>query len=201
MPRKLIVAAIGGGEAAGAEVEEFGMRVALSGAILVTGGRPFAGSLRVTERAQAGSKAAGGLMISVLPNEELNTCVSIVGERRFEVRTTLTRFGRDPITGAAADVIFVFPGDVGTLVELSYASVENRPIVFCGTEEQWHAMHAVRDLKRNELARALDTAVNEYLPGHGRVALEQALNQSLERDDLVLPTIVLDSHLGSQGFQ
>jgi uncharacterized protein (TIGR00725 family) len=144
MSRKWIIAAIGGGEAAGPEVEAFGKLVAQAGAILMTGGIPVPNSPRVTERAQAGCLAAGGLMISVLPNKGRNAICACPGQRRFEVLTGVSKFGRDPITGAAADKVFVFPGEVGTLVELAYAARAKRPILFCGTRAQLNEMGALR---------------------------------------------------------
>ncbi|MGO7807191.1 hypothetical protein ACC778_33525 [Rhizobium ruizarguesonis] len=166
MSRKWIIAAIGGGEAAGPEVEAFGTLVAQVGAILMTGGIPALNSPRVTERAQAGCKAAGGLMISVLPETGRNAIIACHGERRFEVLTNVSKFGRDPITGAAADVIFVFPGEVGTLVELAYASREKRPILFCGTSAQWNEMGALRRTRKAKLREGLETAVREYGPDY-----------------------------------
>lgn len=195
MPRKWILAAIGGGEAAGPEVEAFGKLVARVGAILLTGGIPKPGSTRVTEAAQEACKGAGGLMISVLPKSERNRIVRCSGERRFEVQTNATRYGRDPITGAAADMIFVFNGDVGTLVELAYASREERPTVFCGTEAQWQEMKKVRQDKDAELRNGIKTALREYGPDSNCVELtpdqitqsadqlEQALDRTLQQNN------------------
>ncbi|MGR9134518.1 SLOG cluster 4 domain-containing protein [Rhizobium leguminosarum] len=171
MPRKWIIAAIGGGEAAGPEVQAFGELVVQVGAILMTGGIPALNSSRVTERAQAGCEAAGGLMISVLPNTGRNAIVACHGQRRFEVLTNVSKFGRDPITGAAADMVFVFPGEVGTLVELAYASREKRPILFCGTRAQRNEMGALRRTKEAELREGLKTAVLEYGPDYKCEAL------------------------------
>jgi predicted Rossmann-fold nucleotide-binding protein len=42
----------------------------------------------------------------------------------------LGKYARDPITGSAADVVVVFSGGAGTLVELAFASFQNRPIMF-----------------------------------------------------------------------
>jgi uncharacterized protein (TIGR00725 family) len=198
MPRKWILAAIGGGEAAGPEVEAFGRLVAQAGAILMTGGKPKPDTKRVTERAQAGCEAAGGLMISVLPDQRQNAIVKCPGERRFEVQTDKNRYVRDPITGAAADMIFVFPGESGTLVELAYASREKRPIVFCGTEAQWRNMKSVIDHKVEgpKLRDGIKKALKEYGPDsrltpdqitEGEKELMQALKEILNLNNL--PTI------------
>lgn len=194
MPRKWILAAIGGGEAAGPEVETFGKLVAHVGAILMTGGIPNRGSARVTERAQAGCEAAGGLLISVLPGRDRNAIVPCSNQRRFEVQTKVSKFGRDPITGAAADMIFAFRGDVGTLVELAYASDAGRPIVFCGTEHEWNEMANVSQTRRSDIRAGLKTAVREYGPAsacreltsdritQNATGLEQALDRVLKRN-------------------
>jgi uncharacterized protein (TIGR00725 family) len=194
MHRKLILAAIGGGHAAGPEVEAFGKLVAHVGAILMTGGIPKTDSSRVTERAQAGCRDAGGLMISVLPKKRQNRIVPCPGERRFEVQTNASRYGRDAITGAAADMVFVFRGDVGTLVELAYASKEKRPTVFCGTQVQWQEMKNVRRDRQDEIRDGIETSIREYGPGSSCVKLtpdlvtqaahelEQALDRTLRPD-------------------
>ncbi len=162
----------------------------------MTGGVPNPGSSRVTERAQAGCEAAGGLMISVLPGQERNEIVPCSKKRRFEVRTKVTKYGRDPITGAAADMIFVFPGDVGTLVELAYASKEGRPIVFCGTEAQWKEMDDVRQSERAKIREGIEKAIREYRPDSNCVDLtpaqvtkatdhlEQKLKEALQKNNL-----------------
>jgi uncharacterized protein (TIGR00725 family) len=211
MSRKWILAAIGGGEVAGPEVEAFGKLVAHVGAVLMTGGVPKPGSSRVTERAQAGCEAAGGLMISVLPNRERNEIVPCSKKRRFEVRTKVSRYGRDPITGAAADMIFVFRGDVGTLVELAYASKEKRPIVFCGTEAEWQDMQNVRQSKRADIRKGIETAITEYGPDSNckkltpdeitRAAeqMEQALDRALQQKNLGTIACFLQSVLQAYG--
>lgn len=207
MPRKWILAAIGGGETAGPEVEAFGRLVAHVGAILMTGGVPKQNSSAVTERAQFGCKAAGGLMISVLPNKDPNKIDRCTGERRFEVRTKTSKYGRDPITGAAADMIFVFPGEVGTLVELAYASKAERPIVFCGTEAQWKKMDEVRKDKRTEIREAIQKAISEYRPDSNCADLkrdqvtqaadhlEQKLKEALQKNNLGTTAHFLQSFL------
>lgn len=195
MPRKWILAAIGGGKGGGPEVEAFGRLVAHVGAILMTGGVPRLESPRVTERAQRGCEAAGGLMISVLPDRTENEIVPCPGERRFEVRTRTSNYGRDPITGAAADMTFVFPGEVGTLVELAYASREGRPIVFCGTESQWKDMKSNRQKNSSKIREAIKEAVGKYGPDLERkgprpdevtqkaTQLEHALDQALQQSN------------------
>lgn len=196
MPRKWILAAIGGGETAGPEVEAFGRLVAHVGAILMTGGAPKQNSSAVSERAQFGCEAAGGLMISVLPNKDSNEIVQCPGKRRFEVRTTKGKYARDPITGAAADMIFVFPGEIGTFVELAYASREKRHIVFCGTEVQWNEMKSDRQKNSSAIRKGIEKAVREYGPDYkcgdltsapvtqAAKQLEEELDQTLQKDNL-----------------
>jgi uncharacterized protein (TIGR00725 family) len=195
MSRKLIVAVIGGGESATQEVETFGGLVSQANAILLTGGKPLANTPRVTERALIGCQNANGLMISVLPDQPENKSVPIPGERRFEVHTKLSKYGRDPITGAAADLVFVFPGESGTLVELAYASIEGRPVVFCGTAAQWKVMCELPldEKQRLELDKGVRTAVRTYLPGHTSEQLMVSLGETFKRDDIIKPITDVDA--------
>jgi uncharacterized protein (TIGR00725 family) len=137
MARKLVVAAIGGNhvDKAAELAKQFGEEfTAKRGWILMTGGKPKESESKVKDAALFGCKKAHGLMVSILPKKKGEPgkvhCKPIIGERRVELVTDLTNYGRDPITGAAADIVVVFDGADGTLVELAYAALKNRPIVF-----------------------------------------------------------------------
>jgi len=147
MTRKLVVAAIGGNhvDKAAEFAQQFGEEfTAKQGWILMTGGEPKKSKRKVKDAALFGCKKAGGLMVSILPKNEDQPvsilpknedqpavwCEPLIGERRIELVTDFTSIERDPITGAAADIVVVFEGGDGTLVELAYAALKNRPIVF-----------------------------------------------------------------------
>jgi SLOG cluster4 family len=129
VPRKMIVAAIGGNGMPGVAASALRFGELLSDrAILLTGGEPNDSLPDVKSAALAGSQKTGrGLMISVLtkgkPACELK-------DRRLILQTGLGKYERDPITGSAADVVVVFAGGAGTLVELAYAAFQNCPIIF-----------------------------------------------------------------------
>src|SRR5258705_10783389 len=128
MPRKVIVAAIGGNGLpdVAASALRFG-EVLSNRAILLTGGAPDDRSADVKSAAMAGSQRTGtGLMISVLPKG--SPACELQG-RRLILQTGLGSYERDPITGSAADAVVVFSGGAGTLVELAFAAFQNRPII------------------------------------------------------------------------
>jgi hypothetical protein len=83
--RRLIVAAIGGGNEPGAvpNARTFGRLIALAGPILLTGGIPVEDEGRVSYAALSGCQALGGRMISVLPRQNANVC-ALVDPSRIE---------------------------------------------------------------------------------------------------------------------
>src|SRR5436305_1606082 len=129
--RKPIVAVIGGNS----DVLEILDDVQRLGAslenrfLLLTGGRPAAAPTNVKDAAMNGASARG-LMISVLPKTgKSNPALRLEKkERLLTLQTHLNGAGRDPITGAAADLIVSFHGGAGTLVELAYAASYRRHI-------------------------------------------------------------------------
>jgi uncharacterized protein (TIGR00725 family) len=160
MPRRRIIGVIGGNKLpdVAALASDFGRKVASPGAILLTGGESSGPQNDVKNAAINGCAEEGGLAISVLPNGR-RSCSKIPGQRRGVLQTGLSSFARDPITGAAADVIVVFRGGVGTLVELAYASFEDRPIIFCVS------IGCLKKAQQNddtELRSKLDEAVAGY---------------------------------------
>lgn len=130
MARKIVVAAIGGNGMPDVTPSAFRFGEELSDrAILLTGGMdPPKKDTDVKTAAMFGSQGARGLMISVLP--DLGPACKL--ERRQLILETglVGKYARNPITGSAADVVVVFPGAAGTLVELAYAALQGRPIIF-----------------------------------------------------------------------
>ncbi|MHC2722460.1 SLOG cluster 4 domain-containing protein [Bradyrhizobium diazoefficiens] len=137
MAREPLVAVIGGNDLPdiASSARTLGEELA-SRAILLTGGEPDGSSAHVKNAAMNGCRDAGGLMISVLPDGPRSCLVS---GRRLILRTGLRSLERDPITGAAADVVVVLSGGRGTLVELAYAVSSRTPLVF---------MASLDDIKR-----------------------------------------------------
>jgi uncharacterized protein (TIGR00725 family) len=96
------------------------MEVARRGAVLVTGG--LGG---VMEAASQGAKAGGGLVIGIIPQDEMaeaNTyCDAVVA--------TGLGHARDFLTAYSADAVVVVEGGAGTLIEVAAAYQKKIPIV------------------------------------------------------------------------
>jgi uncharacterized protein (TIGR00725 family) len=133
MPRKWIIGAVGGNgnQTAATLAKNFGTLIRPKIGILLTGGEPN-DNADVKDAALSGCRRARGLMISILAKGTAGVVYNTLDPKRMILLTGQNRWGRDPITGAAADIIVVFDGKAGTLVELAYAAANGRPIVFCG---------------------------------------------------------------------
>jgi hypothetical protein len=113
-----------------------------------------------------------GRCISILPGGQ-PSCHTVVGQRRFILQTAISPFARDPIIGNSGDVIVVFPGEVGTLVELAYAALQNRPIVFCMSRNELKQMKDAIQVK-------LNTKLDEASAVYGLIRTERnELNEKL----------------------
>jgi uncharacterized protein (TIGR00725 family) len=168
MPRRPIVAAIGGNDLPDVArlAWDFGRLAASADVILLTGGDPTGDQRHVKNAAMNGCVQAHGRGISVLPDGE-RSCHLLPGQRRGVLQTGLTTFARDPITGAAADVVVVFRGGIGTLVELAYAALEKRQIVFCNSLEGL----VLRDAA-DEQVPALRCKLDEAVAGYPLIAAD-----------------------------
>ena len=181
MHRKLIVAAIGGKKdrAVAGQARIFGELVARENWILLTGARAKHPSDQVSQAAASGCLAEEGLLISILCDQQENKCVPT--ENGIEVMTRLTNYGRDPITGAAADIVVVFLGEHGTSVEVAYAALKNRPLVFYNCRESLQEfrtknVHSLRDKLKEAVERypLLPTTIQNL-----EAALDYSLKQKL----------------------
>jgi uncharacterized protein (TIGR00725 family) len=130
MARKIIVAAIGGNGMPDVTSSAFRFGEELSDrAILLTGGMdPLKRDTDVKTAAMFGAQGARGLLISVLPKQ--GPACRLQGRQLILETGLVGKYARNPITGSAADVVVVFPGAAGTLVELAYAALQGRPIIF-----------------------------------------------------------------------
>lgn len=123
------------------EAMAIGRFIAEQGHVLITGGRGG-----VMEAASRGAAEAGGLVIGILPGENIdsaNRYCSIV------IPTGLG-FARNAINVLAADAVVAIGGGYGTLSELAYASLYDRPLVCCTFAGGWSAEFA----RSPEAARA-----------------------------------------------
>jgi uncharacterized protein (TIGR00725 family) len=108
---------------------EIGQEIAHSDAILICGGRGG-----VMSAAIKGAYDANGISVGILPagveDEETSPYLTV------KIPTYL-QWGRNPIVVLAADGVIACGGNVGTLSELSYAVLYNRPIVCITSIEGW----------------------------------------------------------------
>lgn len=99
--------------------EEAGRILASLGITVVTGGRSG-----IMEAACKGAKAAGGMTVGILPSDEL----SDANQYCDVVIPTGLSHGRNAITVLAGDCIIAIGGGAGTLSEISFAWMHNKPI-------------------------------------------------------------------------
>ena len=120
---RIMIAVIGDSETENQEelkfAEQVGELIAKKGYILVCGGRGG-----VMEAAARGAKRAGGITVGILPGytkEEANPFIDVV---------ILTGIGwaRNQIVVLSADAVIAIGGRSGTLSEIAYAWMYNKPI-------------------------------------------------------------------------
>lgn len=143
-----------------------GAAITEAGGILLTGGKPSnkVGST-VKDGATCGALDAATVdaparMISILPTPGVNPRTRKtppdshcrVGFRKFSspvkgfwVRTPLSSWERDLITGAVPDVLIALDGNTGTLAEVAFAAFFGVPIFFVDTTTQLRTARESRD--------------------------------------------------------
>lgn len=110
--------------------ERAGAVVANVGAALVTGGRGG-----VMQAAARGCANAGGTVIAVTPYTHMD---DVNGYTHYVIPTGLG-WARNVITAISGDVILVIGGAAGTLSEVAYAWMYDRPIVALSPSGGWAA--------------------------------------------------------------
>ncbi len=108
---------------------EIGKGVARSDSILICGGRGG-----VMEAAVRGVHDANGISIGILPEGADSAEVSPYLTVKI---STYLHWGRNPIVSLSSDGVIACGGGVGTLSELSYAALYNKPIVCIASIEGW----------------------------------------------------------------
>ena len=125
--RDVIIAVIGG-EAASKEEEraafEAGSEIGRRGHVLVCGGR-----MGVMREACRGAREAGGHTIGILPGEDRSEMNEFV---EFPSVTGLG-FARNTIIARTADALVAIGGRYGTLSEVAFALICERPVATVGT--------------------------------------------------------------------
>lgn len=129
--RRPLVAIIGSSEADDTMMqlaEQVGAIVAKLGAGLVTGGRTG-----IMSAASKGCAEAGGTVIAVIPGTDMDEAN---GYAHYVIPTGLG-WARNVITGIAGDVIVVVGGAAGTLSEIAFAWMYDRPIIALSGSGGW----------------------------------------------------------------
>ncbi|MFQ5501250.1 MAG: TIGR00725 family protein [Phycisphaerae bacterium] len=144
--------------------EQAGRLVAKLGFALVTGGRGG-----IMEAASKGCAEAGGTVIAVVPGTSMDEANGYV---RFVIPTGLG-WARNVITGIAGDVVVVIGGAAGTLSEMAYAWMYDRPVLALSASGGWAQKLAdvAIDHRRNDVIINCKTIVE----------LESALIKKLAR--------------------
>lgn len=108
---------------------EIGQEIAHSGSILICGGR---GGVMLA--ATKGAYDAKGISIGILPagveDEELSPYLTV----RIP---TFLHWGRNPLVVLASEGVIACGGNIGTLSELAYAALYDRPIVCITSIPGW----------------------------------------------------------------
>ncbi len=129
MNRRVYVAVVGSGEAAGKlyqQAREVGRLVAERGGVVVCGG--LAG---VMEAAARGATEAGGVAIGILPDEDRRRANPYLS---YSVATGAGQ-ARNLAVVCSADAVVAVGGEYGTLSEIGLALKIGRPVVALGSWE------------------------------------------------------------------
>ena len=124
--------------------EQAGAIIAKLGAALVTGGRDG-----VMSAASRGCAAAGGTVIAVTPHKFMDEVNDFA---HYHIPTGMG-WARNCITGISGDIVLVISGAAGTLSEIAYAWMYDRPIVAMSCCEGWSKRIAglAVDHRRNDV--------------------------------------------------
>jgi hypothetical protein len=120
IPQVAIIGASEADEATLKIAEQAGAVIASLGAALVTGGRGG-----VMAAASKGCAKAGGTVIAVTPHTQMD---EVNDYAHYHIPTGMG-WARNAITGIAGDVVLVIGGAAGTLSEIAYAWMHDRPII------------------------------------------------------------------------
>lgn len=123
------ISVIGGHEAdeqASRLALEVGREIGARGHVLICGGRT--GVMREVCR---GAKETGGLTVGILPGEDLGD----VNEFVDIPLPTGIGYARNVLVARAGEAVIAIDGSVGTLSEIAFALISNRPVVGLGTWE------------------------------------------------------------------
>lgn len=131
MSRKICISVIGGGNHEGdlnAEMVKIakavGREVALRGAVLVCGG--LGG---VMSAAAKGAKEGGGITVGLLPGENSDSANPYID---ISLPTGMGH-ARNVLVAYSGDAVIAINGSLGTLSEISFALMKEKPVIGIGT--------------------------------------------------------------------
>jgi uncharacterized protein (TIGR00725 family) len=126
--RKTIIGIMGAGETATASdlenAYQLGSRIAVEGWVLLTGGRKSG----VMDAANQGAKAAGGLTVGILPNNDTSNISEAVD---IAIITDLGN-GRNNVNVLSADAVIACGMGLGTASEVALALKNGKSVVLLG---------------------------------------------------------------------
>jgi len=99
--------------------ERMGELIAKNGYILINGGMKG-----VMEASARGAKSVNGLVIGILPGKSRDDCNSYVD---IAIPTGLG-YMRNPLVILNSDIVVAIDGSYGTLSEIAYTQIYNRPV-------------------------------------------------------------------------
>ncbi len=144
--------------------EQAGAVVARLGFALVTGGRDG-----IMSAASKGAAEAGGIVLAVVPGTSMNEA----NEHCHYVIPTGLGWARNVITAIAGDIIVVIGGAAGTLSEIAFAWMYDRPIIALSSSGGWAKKVAGQTLDHRRTDVVIDcTTMTEF---------EAALKQHYKR--------------------
>jgi len=110
------------------EAYEIGRFIAERGYTLITGGRGG-----IMEAVSKGAWEYNGNVIGILPDDDLNNSNAFCNT----VIATGIGFARNSINILSADIVIAIGGKAGTLSELAYAWIYNKPVIYCTFTQGW----------------------------------------------------------------
>jgi len=153
--------------------ERVGATIARVGAALCTGGRGG-----VMAAASRGCVEAGGTVIAVTPYTDIN---DVNGYSHYVIPTGLG-WARNVVTAIAGDVVVVIGGAAGTLSEIAYAWMYDRPIVAMSSSGGWAAKMAGQKVDHRRDDVIIDCPSVEQLEPLLRRLLDEAAHRAPRRE-------------------
>lgn len=192
--RRYIVGAIGGDSTDADFATAFGRAIADRGLILTTGGRPSLGTA-VKNAAMRGAAKVHGRLIGFLPISD-RPIERTENSKQLLIDTGLVSTERNGFTGLTPDVMVVFPGSRGTLVEMAFARSRGVPVILWNSQDYLRAKreeHAVRRDSRGTVFDQMEDA-RRVLPDDCQEKypvseLTRAMDDALDRAEICIGNV------------